>query len=121
MLPGCSYIADEAHVEFCQALFLITFPMAIVFCLSLRLAGRLRANGTSGEDLCRAINRHRIVVQAIGVLSITVTATCGDAAEFQCLAAWLIGFGLTVAPGGLRQAHDPASPPSCPVRCARRL
>ena len=65
------------HVEFCQALFLITFPMAIVFCLSLRLAGRLRANGTSGEDLCRAINRHRIVVQAIGVLSITMTATWG--------------------------------------------
>ncbi len=71
------------HVEFCQALFLIAFPMAIVSSLSLRLASRLRTSGLSGEDLCRALNRHRILVQVIGVLSITVTATWGMLQNFN--------------------------------------
>lgn len=71
------------HVEFCQASLLIALPMAIVWLLSFRLARRVRADALAGEDLCRSLNRHRIVVQAIGVLSITVTAMWGMLQNFN--------------------------------------
>ncbi len=70
-------------VEFCQATFLIAFPVSIITLLSIRLARRLRDQGIADEDLCRAMNRHRIVVQAIGVLSITVTAMWGMLQNFN--------------------------------------
>jgi len=71
------------HVEFCQALLLIALPMAVVWLLTFRLSRRLRAEALGGEELCRAMNRHRIVVQAIGVLSITVTAMWGMLQNFN--------------------------------------
>lgn len=71
------------QVELCQALLLIALPMAIVWLLTLRLARRVRTNTLTGEDLCRTLNRHRIVVQAIGVLSITVTAMWGMLQNFN--------------------------------------
>jgi hypothetical protein len=71
------------QVEFCQALFLIALPMALVWGLSLRLAARIRGEGMAGEDLCRALSRQRIVVQAIGIVSITVTAMWGMLQNFN--------------------------------------
>lgn len=71
------------RVEFCQAVFLIALPMALVWLLSLRLAARIRAGGLAEEDLCAALARHRIVVQAIGVISITVTAMWGMLQNFN--------------------------------------
>ncbi len=71
------------RVEFCQAVFLIGFPVTIVWLLTLRLAHRIHLTALAGEDLCRSLNRHRIVVQAIGVLSITVTAMWGMLQNFN--------------------------------------
>ena len=71
------------RVEFCQALLLIALPMAIVWILSLRLAGKISAAGLEGDALCRALTRHRIVIQAIGILSITVTAMWGMLQNFN--------------------------------------
>lgn len=71
------------RVEFCQALFLIALPMAIVWILSLRLASKISAACLDGEALCRALTRHRIVIQAIGILSITVTAMWGMLQNFN--------------------------------------
>lgn len=62
-------------IEFAQALFLLAFPLSIVFALSLRTAHRIRA--ADGEGLHRVLVRHRLSVQGIGVVSIFVTAMWG--------------------------------------------
>ncbi|RDC73136.1 component of SufBCD complex [Rhodovulum sp. 12E13] len=62
-------------IEFAQALFLLGFPLSIVFALSLRTARRIRA--ADGEGLHRVLVRHRLSVQAVGVVSIFVTAMWG--------------------------------------------
>jgi hypothetical protein len=62
-------------VELAQALFLIGFPMSLVFLLSLRTARRIRE--ADGAGLYRMMLRHRRVVQVIGMISIFVTAMWG--------------------------------------------
>jgi hypothetical protein len=64
-------------VEFAQALFLLVFPTVLVGALSLRVAARIRSEGTQGEALCRALTRHRFWTQIIGVVAIFVTALWG--------------------------------------------
>lgn len=63
--------------EFGQALFLLGFPMAIVGALSLNTAKLIRQREERGEALYRRMHRHRIIVQAIGMVSIFVTALWG--------------------------------------------
>lgn len=62
-------------IEFAQALFLLAFPLSIVFALSLRTAHRIRA--ADGEGLHRVLARHRLSVQGIGMVSIFLTAMWG--------------------------------------------
>ena len=64
-------------VEFAQALFLLGFPMSLVGLLSLRSAHVIRARSLSGPDLRRRLTRHRIGVQAIGMVAIFITALWG--------------------------------------------
>lgn len=64
-------------VEFAQAVFLLMMPMSLVFALSIRTARRISARGLKDEALCKALLRHRIVVQVIGMISIFVTALWG--------------------------------------------
>lgn len=63
--------------QLAQAIFLLSFPMAIVGLLSLRLARRVLAQGLSGAALRKALTLHRVTVQVIGMLSIFVTALWG--------------------------------------------
>jgi hypothetical protein len=63
--------------EVAQALFLLGFPLTGVGILSLRTAQRIRAEATRGEALIARISRHRLAVQAIGMVSIFVTAMWG--------------------------------------------
>jgi hypothetical protein len=63
--------------EFAQALFLLGFPLTGVGILSLRTAQRIRAEAPEGEALIARISRHRLAVQAIGMVSIFVTAMWG--------------------------------------------
>lgn len=65
------------RLEFAQALFCLALPMALVGVLSLRAARRIAAGGLHGETLYRALARHRLGVQALGMLSIFVTAMWG--------------------------------------------
>lgn len=65
------------RVEFAQAVFLVAFPMTFVWILSMRTARRIRAAEETGENLHRRLIRHRITVQAIGIVSIFVTALWG--------------------------------------------
>ncbi|MBT0956931.1 component of SufBCD complex [Alphaproteobacteria bacterium KMM 3653] len=62
-------------VEFAQALFLLAFPMSIVFGMSFRTARIIRAE--DGANLYARLNRHRFYTQLIGMLSIFVTALWG--------------------------------------------
>lgn len=65
------------RLEFAQALFCLALPMALVGYLSLRAARRIAAGGLQGEGLYRALARHRLGVQALGMLSIFITAMWG--------------------------------------------
>ncbi|MCV2869967.1 component of SufBCD complex [Defluviimonas sp. WL0002] len=64
-------------VEICQALFLILFPLGIVALLTTRTARLIAEEGDSGEALQKRLRRHRMAVQAIGVVSIFVTVMWG--------------------------------------------
>jgi len=63
------------RVEFAQALFLLGFPMSLVFLLSLRTANRIHA--ADGAGLHDALIRHRRNVQMIGVVAIFFTSMWG--------------------------------------------
>lgn len=65
------------RIEFAQALFLLGFPMSIVGALNLFLARRLVDSDATAEEVYKALTRHRTIVQAIGMLSIFVTAVWG--------------------------------------------
>lgn len=63
--------------EFSQALFLLGFPMSLVGLLSIFTARRIHRDGLTGEALYAALRRHRVLTQAVGVLSIFATAMWG--------------------------------------------
>ncbi len=71
-------------LQFMQALFLLAFPMSIVWMLSMRTARHIRATGLSGADLRRKLRLHRVMVQVIGMISIFITAMWG---MFQIMTA----------------------------------
>ncbi len=63
--------------EFSQALFLIAGPLTAVGLLSLRTARQIRARSLGGDALIARLARHRLAVQAIGMISIFITAMWG--------------------------------------------
>jgi hypothetical protein len=80
---GCFILSTLAvlgfayDVEFAQALFLLGFPMSIVWLLGLRTARRIVDEAAEGDALCAHLHRHRVVTQVIGTISIFVTALWG--------------------------------------------
>lgn len=64
-------------VEFCQAVFLLAFPMAFVAAMSFSTARRIALREESGESLHKRLALHRVLVQVIGMISIFVTAFWG--------------------------------------------
>ena len=71
------------HVEFCQAVFLIAFPLSIVGLLSVSTAHHIEAEGDRGEALRRRLAVHRVGVQVIGMVSIFITAFWGMLQNFN--------------------------------------
>lgn len=65
------------NVEFAQAVFLMAFPMAIIFYLNVRVAHRISATQPTGDDLVAVLRRHRLKTQVIGMVFIFVTAMFG--------------------------------------------
>lgn len=63
------------RLEFAQAVFLLGFPMSIVFWLSLRTAHKIHA--ADGEGLDRLLTTHRRYVQSVGIVSIFFTSMWG--------------------------------------------
>jgi len=64
-------------VEFAQAVVLMLAPLSLVTALSLRAARRALVALPDAETLYRLLWRHRLACQAIGVVSIFVTAMWG--------------------------------------------
>lgn len=65
------------QVEFCQAVFLIAFPLSLVGILTLRTASRIAMENESGEALMNRLKWHRRAVQGVGMVSIFLTAMWG--------------------------------------------
>lgn len=65
------------NIEFAQAVVLMLFPAILVALLSVRTARIIRRDGLTGEELVRRLLRQRMATQAIGVVSIFVTAMYG--------------------------------------------
>lgn len=64
------------RVEFCQAVFLLAAPMAVVALLSLRTAALCLQHG-KGATLYDVLRGHRLVVRLFGMLSILLTVLWG--------------------------------------------
>jgi len=64
-------------MEFAQALFLLVTPLMLVQLLSVRLAFRIEHDTMRDGRLQRALLRHRLWIQVIGLLAIFVTAIWG--------------------------------------------
>ena len=62
-------------MEFAQALFMLAFPLSIVFGLSIRTARGIKA--ADGADLYKRLGRQRLMTQVIGMISIFFTAMWG--------------------------------------------
>lgn len=74
------------RMEFAQALSLLALPLAVVGLLSLRTAARLEpvlAAGSDAETVSRVLTRHRVAVQAVGLVAITVTSLWGMLQNLQ--------------------------------------
>ncbi len=70
-------------VEFCQAVFLLLFPVSVVGVLSFRAAHRIETDGATGVALVGHLQRQRIATQVIGFLAIFVTAFWGMFQNFS--------------------------------------
>ncbi len=75
-------------LELAQALFLMMLPMALLTMFSISTARRVLAEGAMGEALCRRLARHRLWTQALGAVSIFVTAIWG---MFRILTTGILG------------------------------
>ncbi|MEP4198158.1 MAG: component of SufBCD complex [Aliishimia sp.] len=76
-LTGLVLLGFVYSVEFAQALFLLLFPMSLLFLLSLSTARLVNLHDLKGEVLRQRLFRHRVYTQMIGVVSIFVTALWG--------------------------------------------
>jgi hypothetical protein len=88
VLSGLVILGFIYHVEIAQALFLIGFPMAMVSLLSVRTSRALHTTDHTLDDVFRRLARHRLIVQAIGMVSIFVTAMWG---MYQNLSIGILG------------------------------
>ncbi len=62
-------------VEFCQALFLVSFPLTIVSTISL--AGARKIERLNGKELLTYLTWHRFKIQIVGMVSIFITGMWG--------------------------------------------
>lgn len=63
--------------EFSQAVFLLAFPMSLIGLLSVHTARLITNADLHGAALYERLQRHRIITQGVGMISIFVTAVWG--------------------------------------------
>lgn len=77
VLTSLAILGFSYRIEFCQAVFLLTFPMLFVGMMSMSTAGVIAETAPTGAALHKVLLRHRIWVQLIGMVSIFITAIWG--------------------------------------------
>ncbi|WP_341213161.1 component of SufBCD complex [uncultured Limimaricola sp.] len=77
VLSSLLLLAFWYDVEFAQAVVLIALPLSLVTLMAFATARRIAAEQPDARALCHRLARHRFWVQAIGMLSIFVTAMYG--------------------------------------------
>lgn len=77
VLSALAMLGFWYDVEIAQAVFLLAFPVGIVWLLSLRAAHQIHDRDLSGADLRRRLTQQRFVTQVIGMIAIFVTALWG--------------------------------------------
>ena len=87
MLTGLAILGWAYAIELAQAVFLLAFPMTLVGLLSIATARRIQGGEHAGEALWRRLRIHRVLTQAIGMVSIFVTALWG---MYQNLSAHIL-------------------------------
>lgn len=76
-LSSLALLGFAYGVEFCQAMFFLGFPFAVVSILGQRSARLIHSDGTHGTALLARLRKHRFATQAVGIVSIFVTAFWG--------------------------------------------
>lgn len=77
LLTAICIMAFGYAMEFAQAVFLLVLPLTLTQFLSVRLAFRIEHDTMRDARLQRALLRHRLWAQLIGVVAIFVTAVWG--------------------------------------------
>lgn len=77
LLTGLALLGFIYDVEFAQAVFLLGAPMSLVGALNMSTARLIQSQEAQGAQLWKRLARHRTYVQAIGMVSIFVTALWG--------------------------------------------
>lgn len=77
ILSSLAVMAFGYGAELAQAVFLLAFPMSLVGAVSLASARQIAELNPQGEDLYRALNKHRLWTQVIGMIAIFITAMYG--------------------------------------------
>jgi hypothetical protein len=77
VLTAVCIMAFGYGLEFAQAVFLLLLPFALTQFLSVRLAFRIEHDQMQDDRLYRALLRHRLWIQFIGLIAIFVTAIWG--------------------------------------------
>lgn len=85
LLTVLGVLAFWYDLELPQGIFLIACPMSLVGVMGLATASKIEAERPQGEALCRALARHRFWTQAVGMVSIFVTAMYGMYQNLQVL------------------------------------
>lgn len=70
-------LAFVYRLELAQAIFLLMLPLTIIRLMNLRLAFRVERENLHGDRLIRALLRHRLMIQFLGVVTIFATAVWG--------------------------------------------
>ncbi len=88
LLTSLALLAFLYDIELAQAVFLLVFPLILVWALSIRAARTIRDRGLDGLALVKAAQRLRLQVQLIGMVAIFVTAMWG---MYQNMSANVLG------------------------------
>ncbi|MCK0148472.1 component of SufBCD complex [Marivita sp. S6314] len=87
-LTGFMILGWVYGVEIAQALFLLGFPMSLVSLISVQTARALHTEDHDLDAVFKRLSRHRLSVQAIGMVSIFITAMWG---MYQNLSVGVLG------------------------------
>jgi hypothetical protein len=77
VLTALAMLGFYYGIEFAQAVFLLTAPMAIVGAMTIATARRLAAEGVAPPRVYRRLTAHRLSVQVLGVVAIFITSMWG--------------------------------------------